>query len=432
MSSGGDGVRRLCNTQHWAALTQSMLCCAVLCWLQGGLRDLWLVQLWDSHQACYLVDRASHSVIEADNGMLHLIEKKLEYKVKMTVAIAGRRLTKGDFGVRIGFVTQTVTGAQGVVTPLGHTLEPAGHMQVEYMPVGYSDLAMPMVSQFLELLRIHMKPDCPSSLQPLAAPFDKYPGLASAFSHMHSAVLYVELVMTMLRHNQDHQLLLKQQQALKQQKLISQQQLALQQQQQQAQQQQQQQQQLQQQQAQQQQQLQQQAAQQKRQATQQQQQQQQQQYHQPPGQLIPQPQQQQVLQQQGAQAQQQQFYPIPAPQQYTSQPQPQQQHMAYNQHMFNLTNQQQQQQQAAQQQLQQQQQQQQQQLQQQQFQPSQQQFVPQPQQQQQQQQAPPGHPSSVGPQASSAPHPSQQYQQQLYQQQLYQQQRQQQQQQRQQ
>ncbi|KAL6750672.1 hypothetical protein V8C86DRAFT_3030777 [Haematococcus lacustris] len=133
----------------------------------GGLRDLWLVQLWDSHQACYLVDSkrcpksglgASHSVIEADNGMLHLIEKKLEYKVKMTVAIAGRRLTKGDFGVRIGFVTQTVTGAQGLVTPLGHTLE------VEYMPVGYSDLAMPMVSQFLELLRIHMKPDCPSSL----------------------------------------------------------------------------------------------------------------------------------------------------------------------------------------------------------------------------------------------------------------------------
>jgi hypothetical protein len=62
----------------------------------GGMRDVWLVQIGDVPEACFLLDRGHYRVIEADNGMLQVIERKLSYGIKTSVTLAGRRYVKGE------------------------------------------------------------------------------------------------------------------------------------------------------------------------------------------------------------------------------------------------------------------------------------------------------------------------------------------------
>mmetsp|Transcript_5401 Transcript_5401/g.11910 ORF Transcript_5401/g.11910 Transcript_5401/m.11910 type:complete len:241 (+) Transcript_5401:216-938(+) len=169
----------------------------------AGMKDMWLVQHTDANETCYLLNRPDHLVLEADNGMLRIVETKMDYKVKSIIRLEGKRYMKGDFIIRVAAATQTVMGIGGQQIFLGHVLD------VEYVPCASLGLGQALMQEFVNLLSCYI-PQAPApggtsgQTQPagrfeiVRPSFEKYPGLPETFGPRHEAVLYAELAVILI------------------------------------------------------------------------------------------------------------------------------------------------------------------------------------------------------------------------------------------
>ncbi|GAX84018.1 hypothetical protein CEUSTIGMA_g11443.t1 [Chlamydomonas eustigma] len=171
------------------------------------MKDMWVVNFNEAPETSYLLNRRSHKVMECENAVMSIVEKKMDYKNRNTVRFEGKCFSKGDFQVRLASLTQTITGVSGQQVNLGYVVE------VEYSPLLNMEVARPIMEEFIAMLTHHIPrravqvpsgksalPDTTlvGSLEPVHPHYEKYYGLPNTYSWQHAAVLYAEIAVASL------------------------------------------------------------------------------------------------------------------------------------------------------------------------------------------------------------------------------------------
>jgi len=95
------------------------------------LNDVWMASMPGAPDTAYLVNRTDGLVLEADSGIVDILEKRLAYKPKATIQFQGQRVVKGDFTLFMATVKQHITGTHSSIIPLGQILEVSPCLSVE-------------------------------------------------------------------------------------------------------------------------------------------------------------------------------------------------------------------------------------------------------------------------------------------------------------
>lgn len=158
------------------------------------LRDLWLVQHSDARETMCLLNRSEHSCLEAEPGVLRLLERRLDYQANTVIRFDGRSYAKGDFAIRCFAVHHLAHMNQSF---LGHALE------LEYLPAQFSSTGDAMLGDMVELLQAQLVAQGTAggvaTFEPIRPAYEKY-GLRpdQPFGRTHAAIAYADTAVRIL------------------------------------------------------------------------------------------------------------------------------------------------------------------------------------------------------------------------------------------